>query len=218
MQLARVAAASLCASTATVLYKTRTVNLDDKKTIYDSPNPATDDTNADSQISQQKTRIKALLGSTRRTTISFLTSVQVHGQALVSQWIGLERQVADLVRQTVPAGERLAPGIIYVGVAALAGPIFTRRRNFAVRWASPLVFGAAAAAYFLPGTASVVLRNVWGRYGDPKTIDYACEQWQSVRKAEQALKERVAANIQELRMSLQEGRGFSQQQEPSKKK
>ncbi|KAJ2329474.1 hypothetical protein GGI00_003929, partial [Coemansia sp. RSA 2681] len=149
----------------------------------------------------------ALLRETRQSAANAVNMAQTHGQLLVSKWIALEQQAADVVRRTVPEGERLAPGIIYVGVAALAGPIFTRRRNFAVRWVSPLVFGAAAAAYFLPGTASVVLRNVWGRYGDPKAIDSVCEQWQSAKLAERRLRARIAANVQELRMSLQQGRG-----------
>ncbi|KAJ2494701.1 hypothetical protein IWW47_004464 [Coemansia sp. RSA 2052] len=159
----------------------------------------------------------ALLRETRQSAANAVNMAQTHGQLLVSKWIALEQQAADVVRRTVPEGERLAPGIIYVGVAALAGPIFTRRRNFAVRWVSPLVFGAAAAAYFLPGTASVVLRNVWGRYGDPKAIDAVCEQWQSAKLTERRLRARIAANVQELRMSLQQGRGFSISESETKK-
>ncbi|KAJ2743164.1 hypothetical protein GGI20_003947 [Coemansia sp. BCRC 34301] len=182
----------------------------DKKSIYDMQTHSPSSALSHSQQTPT-TRLAALLRDTRGSVSSALDMAQTHGQILVSRWIGLEQRVADVVRRTVPEGERLAPGIIYVGVAALAGPIFTRRRNFAVRWMSPLVFGAAAGAYFLPGTTSVVARNVWTRYGDPATIDRACEAWQSAKLAERRLRARVAANVQELRMSLQEGRGFSKE-------
>ncbi|KAJ2487434.1 hypothetical protein IWW37_005233, partial [Coemansia sp. RSA 2050] len=174
-----------------------------KKSIYDDQPREFPATNT-----QPPTRIIALLREARHEATTALSMARIHGQMVVDRWIHTEQQVADLVRRTVPRGESLAPGIIYVGVAALAGPIFTGRRNFVVRGLSPLVFGAAAAAWFLPGTSAVVLRNVWGRYGDPAAIDRACETWQGVKAAERQLRRRVAANVQELRLSLQQGRGF----------
>ncbi|KAI9503429.1 apolipo protein O-domain-containing protein [Coemansia spiralis] len=139
----------------------------------------------------------------------FSSMIKMHGQALVDRWIATEKQIVQVVERTVPQGERLAPGIVYVGVAALAGPIFTRRRNFAIRWTSPFVFASLASFYFLPGTANVVLRNIWGRYGDPKTIDNIRDRWQSVKRAEREFRDGLADSIQELRLSLQEGRKFS---------
>ncbi|KAJ2038884.1 hypothetical protein H4S03_002050 [Coemansia sp. S3946] len=204
-QIARVAT-MLGAASATAVAITTPVFADSKKSIYDE-HPRDYPT---TPHQQPPTRIMALLREARHEATQALTMAQVHGQIVVDRWISVEKQVADVVRRTVPKGENLAPGIIYVGVAALAGPIFTRRRNFAVRWTSPLVFGAMAAAYFLPGTSTVVLRNVWGRYGDPQTIDVLCDKWQSVKKAERQLRARVASNVQELRMSLQQGRGFGQ--------
>ncbi|KAJ1818003.1 hypothetical protein GGH91_004941, partial [Coemansia sp. RSA 2671] len=176
-----------------------------KKSIYDDQPREFPATNT-----QPPTRIIAFLREARHEATTALSMVRIHGQMLVDRWIHTEQQVADVVRRTVPRGEALAPGIIYVGVAALAGPIFTGRRNFVVRGLSPLVFGAAAAAWFLPGTSAVVLRNVWGRYGDPAAIDRMCETWQSVKAAERQMRKRVAANVQELRLSLQQGRGFGQ--------
>ncbi|KAJ2825533.1 hypothetical protein GGI24_003133 [Coemansia furcata] len=206
-QLARVATV-LGAGSATALAIVTPVFADvsSKKSIYDETPREYPATNAQ----QAPTRIVALLREVRHEATEALRMAKTHGQIVVDRWIGVEKQVADVVRRTVPQGESLAPGVIYVGVAALAGPIFTRRRNFAVRYLSPLVFGAAAAAYFLPGTSTVVLRNVWGRYGDPNTIDALCARWQSVRAAERRLRNRVAANVQELRLSLQQGRGFGQ--------
>ncbi|KAJ1667599.1 hypothetical protein IW140_002178 [Coemansia sp. RSA 1813] len=134
---------------------------------------------------------------------------RAHGQMVVDRWIDTEKRIAHLVERTVPRGEKLAPGIIYIGVASLAGPIFTRRRNFAIRWTSPLVFASLASFYFLPGTSNVVMRNIWGRYGDPATIDMIRDKWREAKQAEHSFRLRVADSVQELRLSLQEGRGFS---------
>ncbi|KAJ2869063.1 hypothetical protein GGI22_000494 [Coemansia erecta] len=120
----------------------------------------------------------------------------------------MEQRIAATVERTVPRGEKLVPGIIYVGVAALAGPIFTRKRNFAIRWTSPFLFASLASFYFVPGTANVVLRNIWGRYGDPGTLDAVRAQWHAVKETERSVRVRVADSVQELRLSLQEGRGF----------
>ncbi|KAJ1882700.1 hypothetical protein LPJ57_000729 [Coemansia sp. RSA 486] len=177
---------------------------ENKKSIYDQEVREIPAVTAE----QQPTRLYALMRQLREDTLRTATLVKKHGQCLVNEWINVERHVARVVRNTVPEGEKLAPGIIYVGVATLAGPIFTRKRNFAVRWASPFVFGALAAGYFLPGTAQVVLRNVWGRYGDPQSIDRMANAWNDIKDKKQQLKSQLAENVQELRLSLQEGREF----------
>ncbi|KAJ1723223.1 hypothetical protein LPJ53_002435 [Coemansia erecta] len=176
----------------------------EKKSIYDTHEreyPVSSPT-------QQPTRLQHLMRQLRNDTREAAETVQARGQLVVQHWIMLEQHIARVVRNTVPSGEKLAPGILYVGVAALAGPIFTRKRNFAVRWTSPLLFGAAAAAYWLPGTAQVVLRNVWARYGDPTTIDRVAEMWSEVRQKRREAVRSVQEGVQELRMSLQEGREF----------
>ncbi|KAJ1646394.1 hypothetical protein J3B02_001138 [Coemansia erecta] len=177
---------------------------ENKKPIYDQEVREIPTVTAE----QQPTRLYALIRQLREDTLRTATLVKSHGQCLVNEWIGLERQVIRVVRNTVPEGEKLAPGIIYVGVAALAGPIFTHKRNFAVRWTSPLVFGALAAGYFLPGTAQVVVRNVWGRYGDPQSIDRAVAKWNEIKRKKDEFKIQLAENVQELRLLLQEGREF----------
>ncbi|KAJ2373809.1 hypothetical protein GGI05_007397 [Coemansia sp. RSA 2603] len=176
----------------------------EKKSIYDTQEREY----SVSSPAQQPTRLQHLMRQLRHDTREAAYSVQSRGQLLVQHWIMLEQHISRIVRNTVPSGEKLAPGILYVGVAALAGPIFTRKRNFAVRWTSPLVFSAAAAAYWLPGTAQVVLRNVWARYGDPKTIDRVTEMWQEVKQTRREAVKSVQEGVQELRMSLQEGREF----------
>ncbi|KAJ2710348.1 hypothetical protein H4R19_003788, partial [Coemansia spiralis] len=178
----------------------------DKKSIYDSEARRAPERGADG-AQPGTTRIVQALRSAREASGSVLANAQREGQKAVDKWICAEKYVERVVRDTVPRGEKLVPGILYVGVAALAGPIFTRRRNFAVRWASPFVFGAAAAACFLPGTSSVILRNVWGRYGDPGTIDRACDAVAEAWAAQQRARAQLAGKIQDLRMALQDGRG-----------
>ncbi|KAJ1788301.1 hypothetical protein LPJ59_005563 [Coemansia sp. RSA 2399] len=181
--------------------------LTSKKTIYDAaapPSPAT----SGLQAEDFAPRIAGWIGQVRQESAHMASTVRRHGRELVSQWIRVEQRIAATVERTVPRGEKLAPGIIYVGVAALAGPIFTRNRNFAIRWTSPFLFASLASFYFVPGTANVVLRNVWGRYGDPGTLDAVRAQWHAVKEAERSVRVRVADSVQELRLSLQEGRGF----------
>ncbi|KAJ2808893.1 hypothetical protein H4R20_000538 [Coemansia guatemalensis] len=182
----------------------------DKKTIYDSS--ISEESSAYNERTHRRpteTRISAALGNLRAEGSHVAKGIQHHGQQLIRQWIAAEQRVERVVRSTVPEGERLAPGIVYVGVAMLAGPIFTRRRNVVVRWLSPWVFGTAAMAWFLPGTTAVVVRNVWGRYGDPTTIDRAKEWWTELCKAQRRMRDAMTDRVQQLRMSLQEGRGFS---------
>ncbi|KAJ2077168.1 hypothetical protein H4R24_005298 [Coemansia sp. RSA 988] len=182
----------------------------DKKTIYDSSIvEESGEYNERTRSRPTETRISAALGNLRDEGRHVAKGIQHHGQQLVRQWIETEQKVERVVRNTVPEGERLAPGIVYVGVAMLAGPIFTRRRNAVVRWLSPWIFGSAAMAWFLPGTTAVVARNVWGRYGDPTTIDRAKEQWTELWNMQRRMRDAVADRVQQLRMSLQEGRGFS---------
>ncbi|KAJ2720008.1 hypothetical protein GGI07_004878 [Coemansia sp. Benny D115] len=177
-----------------------------KKSIYDDVSPST--TVPPVSAEEAPTRLLALTRGLRNDAQNFATFLQVHGQIAISSVISLERRVASVIERTVPRGERLAPGIIYVGIAALAGPIFTRRRNFAVRWTSPILFAAAAGAYFLPGTSQVVLRNVWGRYGDPQAVDRLVEGMGAVKMQVDSIKSWARESVQELRMAMQEGRSF----------
>ncbi|KAJ1946497.1 hypothetical protein EC988_005540, partial [Linderina pennispora] len=198
-------AATALVSTSTVLAEagSSSSNNNNKKSIYDIEQR---------EIPTQTlepTRLTALLRETREEAAHYLSMAKTHGQIVVDRWIDTEKRFAALVKRTVPEGEKLAPGIIYVGVAALAGPIFMRKRNFAVRYMSPLLFGTAAGFYFLPGTSNVILRNVWGRYGDPTTIDRVKQQWEDVKQAQRDARGKVTEAVQELRMSLQEGRGFA---------
>ncbi|ORX68835.1 hypothetical protein DL89DRAFT_268606 [Linderina pennispora] len=184
-------AATALVSTSTVLAEAGNNNNNNKKSIYD-----TEQREIPTQT-LEPTRLTALLRETREEAAHYLSMAKTHGQIVVDRWIDTEKRFAALVKRTVPEGEKLAPGIIYVG------------RNFAVRYMSPLLFGTAAGFYFLPGTSNVILRNVWGRYGDPTTIDKVKQQWEDVKQAQRDARGKVTEAVQELRMSLQEGRGYA---------
>ncbi|KAJ2559355.1 hypothetical protein EV175_000384 [Coemansia sp. RSA 1933] len=178
-----------------------------KKTIYDTAEQATVPPPAGLQTAGVP-RLVGWIGDVRQEGADLARMIRQHGQLLVDRWISTEKRIAATVERTVPRGEKLVPGIIYVGVASLAGPIFTRKRNFAIRWISPLVFASAASFYFLPGTANVVLRNIWGRYGDPATVDEVRDKWRAMKVAESRFRTRITDIVQEIRLALQEGRSF----------
>ncbi|KAJ2821338.1 hypothetical protein IWW50_004678 [Coemansia erecta] len=179
-----------------------------KKAIYDTeerhPTPPA------LRLSQQTTRLSQLTQTARSSVTQVACDVRARGQLVVDHWIAVERAISRVVLATVPRGERALPNLVYVGVAMLAGPIFMRRRNVVVRWLSPVVFGSAAAAWWMPGTSMTVVRNVWARYGDPETIDRvqeaACAAW--ARQKE--LRGQLVEQVERLRMSLQEGRAAVQ--------
>ncbi|KAJ1850058.1 hypothetical protein LPJ70_000058 [Coemansia sp. RSA 2708] len=181
----------------------RAVHLEPRKSIYDTdpPPPA-----YPQPLSTTTTRLAQATGTLRTQTVRVLCGLRAHGQLAVDSWIALERRVAGIVGATVAPGERLLPAAVYVGVAALAGPIFMRRRAWPVRWASPVVFAGLAAAVVLPGTAMTVVRNVWARYGDPAAIDRAQDAVSAARRSQREAREAAVAWVERLRMALQEGR------------
>ncbi|KAJ2777819.1 hypothetical protein H4R18_004944 [Coemansia javaensis] len=205
---AKVAACG-AAAVAAALGSVRPVHAEGKKPIYDDGSGEQQQRRVPGGRGAEPVRLTAALRAAREAAADALGEAQRGGQRLVDGWIRAERSVERVVRSTVPETERLMPGALYVGVAALAGPIFTRRRNVLVRWASPFAFGAAAAAWFLPGTASVVARNVWGRYGDPAAIDRACDSARALWDVQTRARDQLAQKIQDLRLSLQEGRAVS---------
>lgn len=50
--------------------------------------------------------------------------------------------------------EHLTPNGLYVGIATLAGLVFTRHRAFPIRWLAPPVVFIAAMSYWLPHTTA----------------------------------------------------------------
>ena len=60
------------------------------------------------------------------------------------------------VSSLIADDEPLTPGILYVGVATLAGSVFTRYRSFPLRFLTPPLFLVGSLNYFLPRTTQNV--------------------------------------------------------------
>lgn len=58
------------------------------------------------------------------------------------------------VNEIIANDESVTPNGLYVGVATLAGLVFTRHRAFPIRWITPPVVFVAALSYWMPHTAA----------------------------------------------------------------
>jgi len=78
----------------------------------------------------------------------------VHG--VVGKWINVEEKVEHRIKSLIPKDETMTPGILYVGVATMAGSIVGRTRALPIRMLLPPTFFLLSFRYFLPKTASNV--------------------------------------------------------------
>ncbi|KAI5290103.1 hypothetical protein KEM52_000567 [Ascosphaera acerosa] len=79
--------------------------------------------------------------------------------AFLSRALQHETRVAGAVAALAPSpasGEKLAPGLAYVGVSGMAGSILARNRGVLLRAAAPVALAGVAAAYCLPVTMANV--------------------------------------------------------------
>ncbi|KAJ1969113.1 hypothetical protein IWQ62_000828 [Dispira parvispora] len=127
-----------------------------------------------------------------------------HKNIAVDRWIEFERHTGSVIRNTIPREERLFPGAIYVAVAGLAGSIFSRKRNFLVRWTTPLVFAAASSFYFLPGTARTLSQNIYGAYRDPATEQQAREVFGKLTGLGDRFNNNIERTVHDARQNLVE--------------
>ena len=84
-----------------------------------------------------QTELERQIGSARRAVSSVTAETRGSVRSLVDRWISLERSVEGEVKSLIPDTEPLTPGLLYVGVATLAGSIFTRYRAFPIRMLTP---------------------------------------------------------------------------------
>ena len=109
--------------------------------IYPSPDPEV-------HLEEVHTDLERQIGNVReQATEAYVRSGAVL-QSAVSRWINIEESVesacrpvrctrlfvlmssrADKVKEIVPKDESITPGILYVGVATLAGSVFARNRT-----------------------------------------------------------------------------------------
>lgn len=88
-------------------------------------------------------------------------TVQDQLDGRLDKYLHAERRVSSTVADLKSEKEDMLPGTIYVLISALSGSIFARRRNIAVRFSAPIVFGVAAFKYFLPLTFANTASFVW---------------------------------------------------------
>ncbi|KAJ1920940.1 hypothetical protein H4219_000993 [Mycoemilia scoparia] len=168
----------------------------EKKSIYDE----------DVRVyptSEPQSVLAEYIATSRKFACENLCKLKTEAQGYVDKWISIEKQVAKTVKETVPKNESLMPGAVYVLLAGLAGPIFTRKRNILVRWTSPILFGSLAAAYFLPGTTNTAVTRVWGRYGDPEALQNIKDTWAQVKNSQAIAQQKLAEKIRKIRESIE---------------
>ncbi|PWN21010.1 hypothetical protein BCV69DRAFT_282513 [Microstroma glucosiphilum] len=105
------------------------------------------------RVIETQTRLEQHVGEARRALASSTESLRKSVHENVSSWIGVERRVERKVLEIIPDDEPLSPGLIYVGVATLAGSVFGRYRSFPIRFLSPPLFLLGSLNYFLPKTS-----------------------------------------------------------------
>ncbi|KAJ7292067.1 apolipo protein O-domain-containing protein [Mycena rebaudengoi] len=103
------------------------------------------------------------IGVARRHATASYRSAHAHVQGVVSRWISVEHAVESAcaltsrrVKSLLNTDERLTPGALYGGIAALSGAILARNCSLPIRILLPSVFAFDATYYFLPHTAANV--------------------------------------------------------------
>ncbi|OZJ06866.1 hypothetical protein BZG36_00211 [Bifiguratus adelaidae] len=124
-----------------------------KKSIYDEPKPRL-------ILTEQPTRMDELVARSEKFAKDTVAETQRQIQNATDVWIGIEHRVRDNIRQTVAPEETVLPGLLYVGVAGLAGTIIARRRNIFMRAPFSFALATATSYYFLPQTTSRVAHKV----------------------------------------------------------
>ncbi|SJX65065.1 uncharacterized protein SRS1_15891 [Sporisorium reilianum f. sp. reilianum] len=118
-----------------------------KLSIYPLPDPKI-------QVVPVQTELERQIGTARRAVSHLTTDTRASVRALVERWIHVERSIESEVSSLIPASEPLTPGLLYVGVATLAGSIFTRYRALPLRVLTPPLALVASLHYFNPQLAA----------------------------------------------------------------
>lgn len=101
------------------------------------------------------------VASARKWLVGQSKELQEQLDSGLQKYLHVERHVSSTVADLKSEHEDLLPGSVYVLISALSGSIFARRRNFLVRFVTPVVFGVAAFKYFLPHTFANTSSFVW---------------------------------------------------------
>lgn len=112
------------------------------------------------EIVPVQTELERQIGTARRSLTHLTSDTRTTLRGLVDRWISIERSVEGEVKTLIPASEPLTPGLLYVGVATLAGSIFTRYRALPIRILTPPLALLVSLHHFNPQLAS----NLGGYY------------------------------------------------------
>lgn len=85
------------------------------------------------QVVETHTVLEEHVGDARRAIVGATEDLRQSVHRTVSRWIGVERRVEKRVLDILPADEPLNPGVLYVGIATLAGSVFGRYSEFRER-------------------------------------------------------------------------------------
>lgn len=154
------------------------------------------------EIVPVQTELERQIGSARRTVSHLTTDTRHTVRSLVDRWISVEQSVEGQVKSLIPASEPLTPGLLYVGVATLAGSIFTRYRAFPIRLLTPPLALVVSLNHFNPRLAS----NLGDYYTqlEQKYAPSLTEHRRSWQKQAQSYVDSTAKNIHELKDKTEE--------------
>jgi len=165
--------------------------------IYPGPDPEVLLVETHSELERQ-------IGAVRVKATGIYNNSQAQVHSVVSKWIGVEEAVEHRIKSIIPKDEALTPGVLYIGVAALAGSVFARSRSLPVRVLLPPTLLLFAFPQFLPKT-SANLRAYFASLEDTyapsiaaqhdslnKSLhDASVEAWKAYDKANASTKEGI---------------------------
>ncbi|GHJ89446.1 hypothetical protein NliqN6_5848 [Naganishia liquefaciens] len=142
-----------------------TLPLQDKPSIYPSPH-------ATVTLVESPPPLAAHVRVAREAVTDVMGDAKVQINKAVDRWVKWERVVEREVKSVIAKDEPLTPGILYIGVAGLAGSVLARNRNILVRLLLPPTLLVAASPYFLPQT-SANIRAYLSRVEDAHFPEFA---------------------------------------------
>jgi len=155
----------------------------EKLSIYPNPQP-------EIVLIEAPHPLAAHIKVAREHTTDALSGVRAQVESVVDKWVGFERRVEREVKSVLPKDEPLTPGILYIGVAGLAGSVIARNRNIVARLILPPALFLAASPYFLPKTSHNV-RQYLARIEDAHFPELARQHDELVRSASSTFRSAV---------------------------
>ncbi|PWN51635.1 hypothetical protein IE53DRAFT_361419 [Violaceomyces palustris] len=142
-----VGASALFVSGSSAIHAEEEKKSQERLSIYPNEDPKL-------KVVEVHTELERQIGSLRRSLSDVSKDARESVKGGVDKWISIEKGIENEVKSVIPSDEPLTPGILYVGVATLAGSVFTRFRSFPIRLVAPPLMMVGSLQYFLPKTSS----------------------------------------------------------------